>query len=148
MSAERQSEVSQDAYLAPKTNISEEIRPQNGELGPPESVSCITREEGAPQPGTSIPVVSCEAIVNMEVDDSNRAQKRKNRPVESDIQGDSEEEIMRPPKLRPRNRRVLLDDEQKSDTLTDFSQMIPTAGGGGAAVGFYIRNGGGEEQEN
>jgi len=69
----------------------------------------------------------------MEIEESNRAQKRKNRPAELDTQGDSEEKIMRPPKLRPRIGSALLDDEQGNDTLIDSSQKAPTTGDGGVA---------------
>ncbi|EFN61590.1 hypothetical protein EAG_13520 [Camponotus floridanus] len=38
---------------------------------------------------------------------------------------------MRPPKLKPRSRRRLLDDEQTDDTLPGSSKKIPTADGSG-----------------
>lgn len=79
----------------------------------------------------------------MEIDDANKAQKRKIRHEESDNQGDSEEECMRPPKLRPRARRILHNSDQENDTRIEASQTVPGTSDGGVA-----QSSGTEEEKN
>jgi len=79
----------------------------------------------------------------MEIDDANKAQKRKIRHEESDNQGDSEEECMRPPKLRPRARRILHNSDQENDTRIEASQTVP-----GTSDGDVAQSSGTEEEKN
>jgi len=95
-----------------------------------------TRMEGVSQSGTfaetSSNVIASNVMsdtMDMECEDSNRAQKRKNRPQESDSQTENEEEIMRPPKLRPKSRRVLPDNGQDDDTQMSSSRMAQEMSG-------------------
>jgi len=83
--------ISQDTYPSSEVNILDEFTPRAAE--PQRRPIVETVVDVALRYGTPIPV-SAEA---MEIEESNRAQKRKNRPAELDTQGDSEEEIMRLP---------------------------------------------------
>ncbi|XP_025271030.1 golgin subfamily A member 6-like protein 22 [Camponotus floridanus] len=91
------------------------------------------RMEEVPPMGTleAMPSSVVTDPIGMDYEDANRAPKRKNRPQEIDSQEENGEEVMRPPKLRIRNRRVLRDDDQNGDSQEEPSQTIAPACGDG-----------------
>lgn len=70
-------------------------------------------------PEVSIQEMSTNA---MEWEDSNRASKRKIRTLDPDSPPDSEEELMRQPKMKSKNRRVLSDDDDEEGQTNSISR--------------------------
>lgn len=89
-----------------------------------EDVACTSYVNSASlYPEISIQEMSTNA---MEWEDANKASKRKIRTPDPDSPPDSEEEPMRQPKMKPKNRRILSDDDEEgqTDSISTRSQQL------------------------